>query len=94
MNMVSVEISIPHDMAVLMENQSDRMTFERNAMMIYPYIHSLQISHGRAAEILGVSKLDLIEFYNSMGLSYLDQSEEELEEELQIFRVLKGANKQ
>lgn len=92
MNMVSVEISIPHDMAVLMENQSDRMTFERNAMMIYPYIHSLQISHGRAAEILGVSKLDLIDFYNSMGLSYLDQSEEELEEELQTFRALKGVN--
>ena len=60
--------------------------------MIYPYIHSLRISHGRAAEILGVSKLDLIDFYNSMGLSYLDQSEEELEEELQTFRALKGVN--
>lgn len=37
-------------------------------------------------------KLDLIEYYNSMGLSYLNQSEEELSEELETFRKLKENN--
>ena len=36
----------------------------------------------QAAEILGVHKTDLIEFYDSMGIPYLDQSEDELMEDL------------
>ena len=45
---------------------------------------------GRAAEILGVRKWDLIEFYNSRGLPYLDQSKEELLADLAVFDELKG----
>lgn len=40
-------------------------------MMIYPYIKNLIISHGRAAEILGISKWELITLYDNMA--YLDQ---------------------
>ena len=47
------------------------LAFKRNAMFLYPYIQDLTISHGRAAEILGVRKTDLIEFYGSMGIPYL-----------------------
>ncbi len=60
-------------------------------MILYPLIQNLTISHGRAAEILGVSKLDLIDFYNSMGLPYLNQSPEDLEEEIAGFARLKEA---
>ncbi len=88
MNMVSVQISIPQDMAELMKSATAEMNFERNAMMLYPYIHSLKISYGKAAEILDISKLDLIDFYNNMGLSYLNQSEEEISEELETFKKL------
>ena len=51
-------------------------------MILYPYIKNLSISNGRAAEILGVRKTDLIEFYDSMGIPYLNQSEQELEADL------------
>ena len=47
-------------------------------MLLYPYIQNLTISHGRAAEILGVHKTDIIEFYNSLGIPYLNQSASEL----------------
>ncbi|MBQ9526057.1 MAG: UPF0175 family protein, partial [Fretibacterium sp.] len=43
------------------------------------------ISHGRAAEILGVNKIDLIEFYGSMGIPYINQTPEEIEEELRAY---------
>ena len=89
MTMVSVPISIPQDMAPFIANDQE-MTFQRNAMILYPLIQNLTISHGRAAEILGVHKLDLIEFYNSMGIPYLQQSKEELEEELSMYREFKG----
>ena len=32
----------------------------RNAMLVYPYIKRGVISHGKAAEMLGINKIDLI----------------------------------
>ena len=67
--------------------------FARNAMLLYPFIQNLTISHGRAAEILGVHKTDLIEFYDSMGIAYLNQSEDELMEDLATLDRVMGAVK-
>ena len=47
------------------------------------------ISHGKAAEILGIFKIDLITLYGKMGLSYIDMSEDEIEEELKTVKYLK-----
>lgn len=60
-----------------------------NAMILYPYIRQGMISHGRAAEILGIFKIDLITLYGKMGLSYIDMSEDEMEEELETVKYLK-----
>lgn len=38
----------------------------------------MTISHGRAAEILGIRKYELIEIYDKLGLPYLDQDIEEI----------------
>ena len=60
--------------------------------MFYLFIQKQTISHGRAAEILGVHKFDLIDFYASLGMPYLHQSVEELEEELADIRGFERAN--
>ena len=62
-------------------------------MILYPLIQNRTISHGRAAEILGVHKTDLIEFYDSVGIPYLDQSEEELTADLETLSIVLGASK-
>lgn len=85
MEMVTLEMRMPKALAQLMEHSDPDMEFERNAMMLYPYVQNLTISHGRAAEILGVNKLDLIAFYCELGLPYLNQSVSDLEEELSAF---------
>lgn len=54
----------------------------RNAMLVYPYIKNGVISHGKAAEMLEIRKMDLITLYGKLGLSYFDESDEELEEDL------------
>ena len=59
--------------------------------MLYPFIQNLTISHGRAAEILGVHKFDLIDFYCSMGLPYLNQSVADLEDEMGDIRRFEEA---
>ena len=82
MKTVNIQIAVPEDMRSYLGNEDQEQVFERNAMLLYPFIRNLTISHGRAAEILGVHKTDLIEFYDSMGIPYLNQSEDDLIEDL------------
>ena len=88
-NMTTVSFDVPSELAKLIESESSQNCFERNAMLILPFIRDMTISHGRAAEILGVHKLDLIAFYRKLGLPYLDLSEDELQAERAIYRQAK-----
>ena len=92
MKTVYVQIVVPEAMERYLEDDDQNHSFERNAMILYPFIQNMTISHGRAAEILGVHKTDLIEFYNSLGIPYLNQSKQELLEDLSTLdQVLGGA---
>lgn len=82
---VNVQLAVPEEMTPYLLNDDIEQSFERNAMLLYPLIKNMTISHGRAAEILGVSKWDLIEYYNSLGIPYLNQSKTELLEDLSAF---------
>ena len=90
MELINVEIKVPKDMVIFMSSHNPREEVRRNAMLLYPYIKDLTISHGRAAEIIGISRLDLISLYNEMGLPYLDMDISEVEEELETLRGLEG----
>lgn len=93
MSYTTVEIQVPEAMKPYIANQNAGAVLQRNALMLYPYVRNKQISHGRAAEILGIHKLELIEIYGQMGFCYFDQTEDELDQELQTFRELGiGAN--
>lgn len=64
----------------------------RNALLLYPYILNQTISHGRAAEILGIKKSELIDLYDKLGYSYFDMTMDDLNDELNTFRQLKKKN--
>ena len=87
--MVNIEISIPKEMLLLMQSGKQPDTLEQSALLLYPYIRNLTISHGRAAEILGIRKRDLIELFDQMGLPYLNQTPQELESELRAWHRLR-----
>ena len=93
MKNVNIQIVVPEDMKYYLNDENQEQVFERNAMLLYPLIRNMTISHGRAAEILGVHKTDLIEFYDSMGIPYLDQSEDELLADLETLDRVMGAGK-
>lgn len=86
--MVTVNMELPDEMITYAMPEDKEGQLIRNAMMLYPYILKKKISHGRAAEILGIHKLDLIDLYGRMGFCYFDQTQDELEEELQVFAGL------
>lgn len=90
MDMITIPVTVPKGMAPYLEDAAEDRSFERNAMILYPFIQDLTISHGRAAEILGVHKYDRIDFYCSMGMPYLNQSVADLEEELADIHRFEG----
>ncbi len=88
--MAVVSIEIPDEMIEFAVPSSKDEQLKVNAMILYPHIQQGTISHGRAAEILGIFKMDLITLYGKMGLSYIEMSEDEIEEELETVRRLRA----
>ena len=82
MTFTEVTIKVPEGMTMYLYPKNPQADLQRNALLLYPYINDKTISHGKAAEILGIPKYDLIELYNHMGLSYLSLAISEVEEEL------------
>lgn len=58
------------------------------AMLLFPAISDHTISHGKAAELLGIQKRDLIELYANMGIPYVNQSWEEVEEDMHNIEIV------
>lgn len=61
--------------------KTDAPDLRERAMLLYPAIADMTISHGRAAELLGIPKWDLIDLYAGMGIPYLTQTWEEAQED-------------
>lgn len=93
MTMTKVEIDVPVEIVpyIVLEDKEAQKT--RNAMFVYPYIKNGVISHGKAAEMLGLHKIDLIMLYGKLGLPYLDESIEEVNEDLSALKKLRGTEK-
>ena len=82
----SVTINVPTEMAKYLITMNPEAELTRNALLLYPYILNQTISHGRAAEILGIRKSELID---TLGYSYFDMTMDDLDDELNTFRQLK-----
>ena len=87
--MAIVNLEMPEKMVTFAMPSGEEDQLERNAMILYPYIRKGIISHGKAAEILGIFKMDLITLYGNLGLPYIEMTDEELDEELETVRYLK-----
>lgn len=89
MALVDVNIKVPVEMAVYLKPSDQVTELERNALLLYPYVLKQSISHGRAAEILGIRKNELIDIYDKFGFSYLDLTMDDLDAELETYRKMK-----
>lgn len=93
MALVDVNIKVPVEMAVYLKPSDQVTELERNALLLYPYVLKQSISHGRAAEILGIRKNELIDIYDKFGFSYLDLTMDDLDEEPETYRKMKVKGK-
>ena len=89
MELTDIKIKVPVGMENYIDMEDETAELERNALLLYPLIKNMTISHGKAAEILGISKLDLIQLYSELGLAYFDMDISEVEDELETYKRLK-----
>ena len=87
--LMNVTLQIPEEMKFVF-TPDDSNSFERNALLLYPYIMRSDISNGRAAEILGVSKLELIDHYEKQGLMCLQTSINDVNDDINTLKQLRG----
>ena len=81
--MAEITFNVSQDAARYVKTDPDgKPDLRERAMLLYPAIADLTISHGRAAELLGIHKWDLIELYANMGIPYLNQTWEEVQEDV------------
>ncbi len=92
MEYAEVQVKVPKEMQIYFSDDyaiDSGDELKRNALLLYPYIYKNVISHGRAAEILGIKKIDLIDLYDQMGFPYFDMDISEVMQDIQTFRSLK-----
>ncbi len=88
MEAVKFEIEIPATLLPFMER--DEFKAQQTALLLYPYIANGDISNGKAAELLGISKTELLDMFGEMDIPYYNQSAEELEHDIQVLRNLRA----
>ena len=88
--MKAISIKIPDTIAEYAAVEDESAALTRNAMILFPFIKNEVISHGKAAELLGIHKMDLIAIYSSLGIAYLDQTKEELESDVAALKKLRS----
>ena len=90
MDFIEYKLKVPSELLLFLEKSDEKAEIQRYAMLLYPYIHNQTISPGRAAEILGMNKYELINVYEDLGLPYYSIDFSEVEEEIKEFHSLEA----
>ncbi len=90
MTNATVQLTVPESLAPYLHTDEGELSFAQKALLQRPFIQKQQMSYGRVAEILGVHKFDLIDFFCEMGIPYLNQSVDDLKEEMTEIHNFEG----
>ncbi|MDO4961531.1 MAG: hypothetical protein Q4E57_06735 [Eubacteriales bacterium] len=93
MEYAELTLKMPKQMTYFFKSHDPQSIFETNAMILYPYIQNQTISNGCAAEMLGIDKWSLIEFYEKNGLMGLETTIEDYLHDIDTIRRVKGSEK-
>ena len=84
MQLQAATIQITEGMKPYINTKKAEMDARQRAMLLYPFIQNGTISHGRAAEILGMSKWSLIQLYGLLGIPFIDMEAAELDRDIAV----------
>lgn len=87
MQEATVEIQVPNS---ILESIIDRNEIKRrvNEWLVFSLFVEERISSGKAASLLGISRIAFLKLLHERKIVYIDYSQEELAEELQMVEKL------
>lgn len=83
MDLVRIELEVPQVLAEYADVNSQSYKKKINQIMLYELVKNEKISIGKAAEAIGMRKIDFITDLGKMDIPYFDFSMEELMEDVQ-----------
>ncbi|MCL1950003.1 MAG: UPF0175 family protein [Turicibacter sp.] len=86
----TIELQVRTGIVPYVQKPDAELEIAQQALIMYPYIKNETMSHGYVANLLGISKLELIEIYGNYGIPYLDMNEDEFEKEEQAVKSMLG----
>ncbi len=78
MDTVKIELEVPQVLAEYADINSESYKKKINLIMLYELVKKEKISVGKAAEAMGMRKIDFITDLGKMDIAYFDFSVEEL----------------
>ena len=87
--MAELKLDLPPDLLELLKSLGDPQQTIKECVVLELYRRG-EISSGKAAELLGMSRLEFIQYSGRLGIPFFRYSPEELEAEL---RDLEGLSK-
>lgn len=82
MDTVKIELEVPQVLAEYADINSESYKKKINLIMLYELVKKEKISVGKAAEAMGMRKIDFITDLGKMDIAYFDFSVEELMEDM------------
>lgn len=83
MDVVRIELEVPQVLAEYADVNSESYKKKINQIMLYELVRNEKISIGKAAEAMGMRKIDFITDLGKMDIPYFDCSIEEIIEDVQ-----------
>ncbi len=86
--MSSVKIEIEEPLAALLHQTNQEVQVAGREMIVLELYRRGTISSGKAAELLGTSRLDFIQHASRLGIPFFDMTEDEWQAEKAALKVL------
>jgi predicted HTH domain antitoxin len=86
--MSSVKIEIEEPLAALLHQTNQPVQQAGREMIILELYRRGSISSGKAAELLGMERIDFIKHASRLGIPYIDMTEDEWAAEMDRLKVL------
>lgn len=90
MNTHKIEIEIPEEFKNYMDKNEKNYGKKLKELLLFQFIKQDKISFGKAAEIMGISKIEYIQDLGELGIPYYDNDFSDVENDLNTLDNLLG----
>ena len=91
MNTMQVTFNVPETIAKYVDLTDKAYQFKIQELIMFELVHKNKLSFGKAAELLGIGKIELITDLGKVGLPYFEQSFDEVMSDAMVVRELAEA---